>query len=47
MTVLVFSWLCYPEAEPIFRWVGVMNYFVHSLMYTYYGFKVTLKQLNN
>ncbi|CAL8097177.1 unnamed protein product [Orchesella dallaii] len=39
MTVLVFTWLCYPQAEPIFRWVGVMNYFVHSLMYTYYGFK--------
>ncbi|XP_021962853.1 elongation of very long chain fatty acids protein 6 [Folsomia candida] len=38
-TVLVFSWLCYPQAEPIFRYVGVMNYAVHSVMYSYYGFK--------
>jgi len=38
-TVLIFSWLCYPQAEPIFRYVGVMNYFVHSVMYFYYGLK--------
>lgn len=38
-TVLIFSWLCYPQAEPIFRYVGVMNYAVHSVMYSYYGCK--------
>jgi len=39
MATLVVCWMSYPQAEPIFRYVGTMNLFVHSVMYGYYGFK--------
>ena len=38
MTVIcVFTY--FPGMIPINRWTGSMNYFIHSIMYTYYCFK--------
>jgi len=39
-TTLVMAWLVSPYSEPIFRWYGVMNYGVHSIMYPYFVLKV-------
>jgi len=39
MATLIVCWMSYPQAEPIFRYVGIMNLGVHSIMYCYYGFK--------
>lgn len=35
-TVLVYTWHAAKELAPAGRWFIFMNYFVHSLMYTYY-----------
>ncbi|XP_071748021.1 very long chain fatty acid elongase 6 isoform X2 [Lepeophtheirus salmonis] len=42
VTVLLYSWYSYSEYTAVARWFIVMNYLVHSLMYSYYTFK-TLK----
>jgi len=39
ITVLTFCWAAYSHYEPILRWFGVVNMFVHSLMYSYYALK--------
>lgn len=39
MTVLLYSWYSYSEYIAPARWFVVMNYFVHSLMYSYYALK--------
>ncbi|XP_024226438.1 elongation of very long chain fatty acids protein 6-like [Bombus vosnesenskii] len=39
ITVLLYSWLCYIETTATGRWYTVMNYFVHSWMYSYYALK--------
>jgi len=39
VTVLLYAWYSYTEYTAPARWFIVMNYCVHSLMYTYYAFK--------
>lgn len=39
ITVLLYSWFSYSEYTASARWFVVMNYFVHSIMYTYYALK--------
>ncbi|KAF7990962.1 hypothetical protein HCN44_000767 [Aphidius gifuensis] len=39
ITVLLYSWFSYTEYTSTARWFVVMNYFVHSIMYTYYALK--------
>lgn len=36
ITVLLYVWLNFPSQPAIGRWFMAMNYFVHSIMYTYY-----------
>ena len=40
MTVLIYAWYSYGDYIAPARWFVVMNYTVHSLMYTYYACKV-------
>lgn len=37
ITVLIYVWYSYPEHTAPGRWFMVMNYIVHSFMYTYYA----------
>ncbi|KAL4240941.1 hypothetical protein ACF0H5_001724 [Mactra antiquata] len=39
ITVLMYVWYSYPERIASGRWFMVMNYTVHSLMYTYYALR--------
>lgn len=39
VTVLLYTWLSYAERTGNGRWFIVMNYCVHSVMYTYYALK--------
>ncbi|XP_011305579.1 elongation of very long chain fatty acids protein 6 [Fopius arisanus] len=39
ITVLLYSWFSYTEYTSSARWFVVMNYFVHSIMYSYYALK--------
>ncbi|XP_053977262.1 elongation of very long chain fatty acids protein 6-like [Hylaeus volcanicus] len=39
ITVLLYSWFSYSENTAHARWFIVMNYFVHSIMYSYYALK--------
>lgn len=39
LTVLVYSWYSFSEYTGQARWFIVMNYLVHSLMYSYYSLK--------
>ncbi|GFY38401.1 elongation of very long chain fatty acids protein 6 [Trichonephila inaurata madagascariensis] len=39
ITVLLFTWYSYTEHIAPARWFVVMNYFAHSLMYTYYAMR--------
>ncbi|CAG7828897.1 unnamed protein product [Allacma fusca] len=39
ITVLGYTWFTYESYDATSRWFMVMNYLVHSLMYTYYGLK--------
>ncbi|XP_024882190.1 putative fatty acid elongation protein 3, partial [Temnothorax curvispinosus] len=39
ITVLLYSWFSYSEYTASARWYVVMNYCVHSIMYTYYALK--------
>lgn len=39
ITVLLYSWYSYTNYTSSARWFIVMNYCVHSLMYSYYGLK--------
>uniref|UniRef100_A0A023FB42 Elongation of very long chain fatty acids protein n=1 Tax=Triatoma infestans TaxID=30076 RepID=A0A023FB42_TRIIF len=39
ITVLLYSWFSYTEYTASARWFIVMNYCVHSIMYTYYALK--------
>jgi elongation of very long chain fatty acids protein 6 len=39
ITVLLYSWFSYSEYTASARWYVVMNYYVHSIMYTYYALK--------
>lgn len=39
ITVLLYSWFSYTEYASSARWFIVMNYCVHSLMYSYYALK--------
>ncbi|XP_076299155.1 very long chain fatty acid elongase 6-like [Lasioglossum baleicum] len=39
ITVLLYSWFSYKEYTASARWFVVMNYFVHSIMYSYYALK--------
>lgn len=39
ITVLLYSWYSYSEYTAVARWFIVMNYIVHSVMYSYYAFK--------
>jgi len=39
MTVLLYSWFSYSEYTASARWYVVMNYCVHSIMYSYYALK--------
>lgn len=39
ITVLLFTWFTYSEYTASGRWFVDMNYFVHSLMYSYYALK--------
>ena len=41
ITVLGYTWFTYESYDATSRWFMVMNYLVHSLMYTYYGLKVS------
>ncbi|VVC40584.1 ELO family,ELO family, conserved site [Cinara cedri] len=37
ITVLLYSWFSYYEQTSTVRWFIVMNYLVHTMMYTYYA----------
>lgn len=37
---LNYSWFVFSDAPATARWMGTMNFVVHSLMYTYYAIKV-------
>nr|CAD7567629.1 unnamed protein product [Timema californicum] len=39
ITVLLYSWFSYTEYTASARWFIVMNYFVHSVMYSYYALR--------
>lgn len=39
MTVLMYAWYSYSEYNSAARWFIVMNYIVHSTMYSYYALK--------
>ncbi|XP_055603685.1 elongation of very long chain fatty acids protein 6 [Uranotaenia lowii] len=39
ITVLIYSWFSYTEYTASARWFVVMNYCVHSVMYTYYALR--------
>jgi elongation of very long chain fatty acids protein 6 len=39
ITVLLYSWFSYAEYTSSARWYVVMNYIVHSIMYTYYALR--------
>ncbi|GFY56699.1 elongation of very long chain fatty acids protein 6 [Trichonephila inaurata madagascariensis] len=39
ITVLLFTWYSYKEHIATGRWFVVMNYFAHSLMYSYYAMR--------
>ncbi|XP_034184775.2 very long chain fatty acid elongase 6 [Osmia lignaria lignaria] len=39
ITVLLYAWFSYTEYAATARWYIVMNYFVHSIMYSYYALK--------
>ncbi|XP_068985677.1 very long chain fatty acid elongase 6-like [Bombus flavifrons] len=39
LTVVLFGWMSYVETIAVIRWYTVMNYFVHSWMYSYYTLK--------
>ena len=39
ITVLLYSWFSYTEYTASARWFIVINYFVHSIMYSYYALK--------
>lgn len=39
ITVLLYSWFSYSEYTASARWFIVMNYFVHSVMYSYYALR--------
>nr|WDS84447.1 elongation of very long chain fatty acids protein 6 [Apocyclops royi] len=39
LTVLLYAWYSFTEYTAAARWFIVMNYLVHSVMYTYYAFK--------
>lgn len=44
MTVLLYTWYAYKEYTSSARWFVVMNYCVHSLMYTYYALRAMGKR---
>ena len=37
ITVFVFTWASLADPPAVTHWFGMMNFIVHSLMYTYYG----------
>ncbi|KAL3283004.1 hypothetical protein HHI36_006161 [Cryptolaemus montrouzieri] len=39
VTVLLYSWFAYMESAGTVRWFTVMNYSVHSIMYTYFAMR--------
>ncbi|KAL8593223.1 hypothetical protein ACOMHN_009878 [Nucella lapillus] len=39
ITVLIYVWYSYPEHTAPGRWFMVMNYIVHSVMYSYYALR--------
>ena len=39
MTVLVYCWYSFSEYTAPARWFVVMNFIVHSIMYSYYALK--------
>ncbi|XP_044751224.1 elongation of very long chain fatty acids protein 6-like [Coccinella septempunctata] len=39
MIALVYSWVSYSELISTSRWFVIMNFFVHSLMYSYYALR--------
>ncbi|XP_014251107.1 elongation of very long chain fatty acids protein 6 [Cimex lectularius] len=39
ITVLIYAWFSYTEYTASARWFIVMNYCVHSIMYTYYALR--------
>lgn len=39
ITVLIYSWFSYTEYTASARWFIVMNYCVHSIMYSYYALR--------
>lgn len=39
ITVLVYAWFSYANNIASARWFMVLNYFVHSIMYSYYALK--------
>ena len=39
ITVLIYCWYSFSQYTAPARWFVVMNFIVHSIMYTYYAFK--------
>lgn len=44
ITVLLYTWYAYKEYTSSARWFVVMNYCVHSLMYTYFALRAMGKR---
>lgn len=40
ITVMMYCWRVYEYYAPVFNWFATINFFVHSVMYSYYTFKV-------
>ncbi|CAL8097160.1 unnamed protein product [Orchesella dallaii] len=38
-TAMILAWVIIPYGEPLTRWLGVMNYGVHGIMYPYFALK--------
>ncbi|KPM03394.1 Elongation of very long chain fatty acids-like protein 1 [Sarcoptes scabiei] len=45
LLTLTFSWFVFPDVPATARWMVNMNFFVHSLMYTYYALKAVKIQI--
>ena len=39
-TMLIASWYVGTQVAPTARWFATINYFIHSIMYTYYALQI-------
>jgi len=44
-TAMILAWMIIPYGEPLTRWLGTMNFGVHSIMYPYFALKAMRVQI--